>query len=173
MIIILFPNEWAQEWEKEYLNKPSFASHGSWRTVWPHGLFCVPRTRGHFWCPKWKKVKSQLCLTLRNPMDCSPPGSSVHGIFQARVLEWVAVSFSRGSSQPRDWTWVSHIIGRCFTIWATREVREQRWPPKKRSVCTMPGTWASSDLLWIWYSWLIINKKTETSALQPHRTEFS
>ena len=41
---------------------------------------------------------TQLCLTLCNPMDCSPPGSSVHGIFQARVLEWVAISFSRGSS---------------------------------------------------------------------------
>ena len=43
------------------------------------------------------------------PMDCSPSGSSVHGIFQARVLEWVAISFSRGSSQPRDWTWVSAL----------------------------------------------------------------
>ena len=52
-------------------------------------------------------------------MDCSLPGSSVHGIFQARILEWIAISFSRGSSQPRDWTRVSHIAGRCFTIWAT------------------------------------------------------
>ena len=49
------------------------------------------------------------------------PSSSVHGIFQARVLERFAVSFSRRSSQPRDQTWVSHIAGRCFTIWATRE----------------------------------------------------
>ena len=55
-------------------------------------------------------------------MDCSLPGSSLHGIFQARVLEWVAISFSRGSSQPRDWTWVSCIPGRCFNLWATREV---------------------------------------------------
>ena len=55
-------------------------------------------------------------------MDCSLPGSSVHGIFQARVLEWVAISFSRGSSQHRDQTQVSGIVGRCFTIWATREV---------------------------------------------------
>ena len=54
-------------------------------------------------------------------MDCSPPGSSVHGIFQARVLDWVAIFFSRASSQPRDRTWVSHIVGRRFTIWATRE----------------------------------------------------
>ena len=55
-------------------------------------------------------------------MDCSPPGSSVHGILQARILEWVSISFSRRSSQPRDWTRVSRIVGRCFTIWATREV---------------------------------------------------
>ena len=55
------------------------------------------------------------------PMDCSPPDSSIHEIFQARVLEWVAISFSRGSSQPRDWTRVSHIVGRRFTVWATRE----------------------------------------------------
>ena len=72
------------------------------------------------------KVKSerevaQLCPTLRDPMDCSLPGSSVHGIFQARVLEWIAISFSRGSSRPRDWTQVSCIIGRRFTLWATRE----------------------------------------------------
>ena len=52
-------------------------------------------------------------------MDYSPPGSFVHGILQARILEWLAISFSKGSSQPRDWTCVSHISCRCFTIWAT------------------------------------------------------
>ena len=66
---------------------------------------------------------AQSCPTLCDPMDYSPPGSSVHGIFQARILEWVALSFSRRSSQLRDWTWVSHIAGRCFTVWATREVQ--------------------------------------------------
>ena len=50
-----------------------------------------------------------------NPMDCSPPGSSVHGILQARKLEWVAISFSRGFSQPRHRTWVSHISGTFLT----------------------------------------------------------
>ena len=59
---------------------------------------------------------SQSCLTLCDPMDCSLPGSSIHGIFQARVLEWVAVSFSRRSSQPRDQTQVSRITGRRFTL---------------------------------------------------------
>ena len=57
-------------------------------------------------------------------MDCSIPGCSVHRIFQARVLECVAISFSRRSSQPRDWTGVSHIVGRRFTLWATKEVRD-------------------------------------------------
>ena len=50
---------------------------------------------------------TQLCLTLCDPMDCSPPGSSVHGILQARTLEWMAIPFSRGSSQLRDWAWVA------------------------------------------------------------------
>ena len=54
--------------------------------------------------------------TLCDPMDCSLSGSSVYGILQARILEWVAISFSRGSSQPRDQTQVSHIAGKCFTI---------------------------------------------------------
>ena len=57
------------------------------------------------------------------PTNCSLSGSSVFGIFQARVLEWIAISFPRGSSQPRNRTWVSLIAGRCFTIWATRESR--------------------------------------------------
>ena len=70
---------------------------------------------------------AQLCLTLCDPMDCSLPGSPVHGIFQAIVLEWIAISFSRGSSQPRDWTWVSCIVDRRFTIWATREFLKWKW----------------------------------------------
>ena len=57
---------------------------------------------------------AQSCLTLCNPTDCSLPGSSIYGISQARILEWVAISFSRGSSRPRDRTWVSRFVGRCF-----------------------------------------------------------
>ena len=61
-------------------------------------------------------------------MDCSPPGSSVHGILQARTLEWVAMPSSRGSSQPRNQTEVSRIAGRFFTVWATREaLLEHNW----------------------------------------------
>ena len=54
-------------------------------------------------------------------MDCRPPGSSVHGISQARILEWVATSSSRGSSRPRNRTWLSCTAGRFFTVWATKE----------------------------------------------------
>ena len=57
---------------------------------------------------------AQSCLTLHDPMDCSPPGASVHEIFQAKILEWGAISYSRGSSQPKDWTCVCFVscIGR-------------------------------------------------------------
>ena len=61
---------------------------------------------------------TQLCLTLCDPMDYSPPCSSVHGILQARTPEWIAILFSKGSSWPRDWTrmsWVSCITGRFYT----------------------------------------------------------
>ena len=68
---------------------------------------------------------TQSCPSLWQPCKCSLPGSSVHGISQAKLLEWVAISFSRGSSQPRDQTWVSCTAGRFFTIWATREAHWQ------------------------------------------------
>ena len=55
------------------------------------------------------------------PLDCPPPGSSVHGISQARILDWIAISFSRGSSQPRDWTCISCIGRQVLYHWATRE----------------------------------------------------
>ena len=70
---------------------------------------------------KIKVLVTQSCPTLCNPMDCSPPESSVHRIFQARILEWVAILFCRGSSPPRDWTRVLCIAGGFFTVWATRE----------------------------------------------------
>ena len=82
---------------------------------------------------EWSEV-AQSCPTLCNPMDCSLPGSSVHGIFQAIVLEWIAISFSRGSSQPRDWTRVSRIVDRCFTLWATREVQVLCMDDNKKSL---------------------------------------
>ena len=67
-----------------------------------------------------------------DPMDCSPPGSSVRGIIQAKILEWVAISFSRGSSRPRDQSQVSCFAGRFFIVWATKEAAGQ--------VTESPGT---------------------------------
>ena len=64
---------------------------------------------------------AQSCPTLCNPMDCSPPGSSVHGILQARKLEWVAIPFSRQSPWPRAWTLVSWIVVIFLNVWTTRE----------------------------------------------------
>ena len=75
-----------------------------------------------FVCVNLFVLVAQSCPALCSSMDCSPPVSSVHGILQARMLEWVAFPFSRWSSEPRDWTQVSHIAGRFFTIWTTREV---------------------------------------------------
>ena len=71
----------------------------------------------------------QSCPTLCDPIDSSPPGSSVPRILQARTLEWVAISFCRGSSQPRDRTQVSCIASRRFNLWATRE-RSFNWGGK-------------------------------------------
>ena len=78
---------------------------------------------------QWKKESevAQSCPTLCDPMDCSLPGSAVHGIFQASVLEWVAISFSRGSSWPRDRTQVSCTAGRGFTREAVLTVPGGYW----------------------------------------------
>ena len=99
---------------------------------WPHDplrllfvrmmIFYYPVSFAFWEVTRWKwKWSRSVCPTLCDPVDCSPPGSSVHGIFQARVLEWIAISFSRGSSWPRDWTQVSCIVDRRFTVWATDE----------------------------------------------------
>ena len=85
----------------------------------------------------WRHIMNwvaQSYLTLCHPMACSPPGFSVHGIFQARILECVAISLSRGSSWPRDWTHVFWIADRFFTVWATREaLKKSYWNSVKNS----------------------------------------
>ena len=98
-------------------------------SLWLHGLqhtrlpCCSPSPGAcSNSCPlsRWSEV-AQSCPTLCDSMDCSLPGCSVHGIFQARIQEWVAIYFSRRCSRPRNWTGVSHTVGRP-TVWATREV---------------------------------------------------
>ena len=97
---------------------------------------------------------AQSCPTLCDPMDCSLPGSSVHGIFQAIVLEWIAISFSKGSSQPRDRTRVSRIIDRRFTVWARGDcprlhVNKQRHYFANRGLSSQRYGFSSSHI-WMW-----------------------
>ena len=124
-----------------------------------------------------------MCPTLCDPMDCNLPSSSFHGIFQARILEWVAISFSRRSSQPRDWTQVSCIIGRCFTIWATGEVQPGQHIKKQRHHFAHKSPYSqsygfSSSHIWMWelddkegwvlkncYFWTVVLEKTLESPL--------
>ena len=103
---------------------------------------------------KWVSEVAQPCLILCDPMDCSLPGSSLHGILQARVLEWVAISFSRGSSRPRDWTPVSCIAGRRFNLWATREALSffKSQPESHTSEMASPLTLHLYSQLMIWYT---------------------
>ena len=104
------------------------------------------------------KVKvTQLCLNVYNCMDCTLPGSSVPGILQARILEWVAIPFSSGSSWPRDRTRVSSIAGGFFTSWATREahIMSGTWQKFNRqlilpfviipAVSTVPQLWEARE----------------------------
>ena len=91
-------DEFSEEW--------SFIKWGRWH--------CIV-----LWIVKVKVTQS--CLTLCDSMDCYLPDSSVHGVLQARTLEWVAIPFFRESSQPRDQTRISCIAGRFFTIWAIRK----------------------------------------------------
>ena len=107
-------------------HSPPFLCHCFWRT-------CTCFTREskraeerwlNQYLAKVKKVKAlvtQMCLTLCDPMDCSPPGSSLQKILQARTLTWITIPFSRGSFRLRYWTQVSCIVGRLFTNWASKE----------------------------------------------------
>ena len=108
------PSRWTEILHVEHLSWCITTSVGA-----PQQRICMTQRRS-----RREREVAQSCLTLCNPMNCSLPGSSVHGIFQTRVLEWVAISFSRGSSQPRDQTRVSLTAGRRFTVWATREAPE-------------------------------------------------
>ena len=120
----------------------------------------------------WKKSISEhevtwSCPTLCDPMDCSLPGSSVQGIFQTRILEWVAISFSRRSSPPRDRTQVFCIVDRHFTVWATRECNER----KSTTITHNKMLWISNKVqsLWMHYSIsfkILVTVKTYISGSQ-------
>ena len=139
-----------------------------------------------FYIDGYRHRHRYVCLLLSHvwfcdPMDCSPPGLSVSGILQARILEWVAIPFFRGSSWPRDWTWVSCIAGEFFTTWATRETNSYRYwyrwrywikqsqsPPQpltlsqfKNTSISLEVTWTASCQVTIFIrDWLIHSIKT-------------
>ena len=125
--------------------------------------------------PQSESEVAQLCLSLWDPMDCSLPGSSINGILQAIVLEWVAISFSRGSSWRRDQTQVSHIVERCFTVWAIREdwVPNSQigllftWPLLSVFLCVFSPVIKPLGLgsTIIWYDFILKNKFAETDSV--------
>ena len=100
---------------------------------------------------KWSEsVNCSSFLTLCDPMDCSLLGSSVHGILQARILEWVAIPFSRGSSRPRDWTHLSNvscITGRFFTTGATCKAKQNKNPDQMIVKVLSENLWLVSTSL--------------------------
>ena len=113
-------------------------------------------------CMEVTLLVAQLCPTLCNPMDCSPPGFSVCGILRASILEWVVIPFSGGSSGASDQTWVSHLAGRFFTIWATRSIWFSLIYKNFRHLDSLPfwceaSIWPgfSPPLLWAVLSWLL------------------
>ena len=95
-----------------------------WNFLWLKGNHRAGRRRE---TGDWGKCSSLSRVWLCDPTDCSPPGSFVCGILQARLLEWIAILCSRGSSPPRDRSWVSLIAGRFFTLWATGKTGVN-WP---------------------------------------------
>ena len=97
---------WRSTWQPTLVFLPG-ESHG-WRSLAGYSPW-GPKRVGHKWGTNTFTFKCFSRIWLCNPMDCDPPGSSVHGILQAWILEWVAIPFSRGSSQPRDRTRVSHM----------------------------------------------------------------
>ena len=101
---------------------------------------------------------AQSCLALCNLRDYSPPDSSIHGILQQ---EWVAIPFSRGSSQPREWTQVSCIAGRFFTIWTTRETHYSTKP------ISISPYQEKCDWAWVEVNKRSLGKEIQFSSPQP------
>ena len=121
-------------------------------------------------------VCTQSCLTLCDPMDYSLPGSSVYGTFQARILEWVAMSSSGGSSQPGDWTQVSHIAGGFFTFWATREAYLLAYLPQTLLMLLLELSTQATILTSLWPSFQPPHLLPVSSSLlysQQHQTTYS
>ena len=142
-MVTSYSKNYSQDWVFFFMSGTKMSSLFAWSclmfttVLWGVIILILELRLNHMKCFAQSHLQYMLCLvaqscpTLCEPVDASPPGSSVHGILQGRILEWVAIPFSRGSSQPRDWTQVSRIAGRFFTDWATREA------PLSVSDCTV------------------------------------
>ena len=113
---------------------------------------------------KVKVLLAQSCLC--DPTDCSPPGSSVHGILQARILEWVAISYPRGSFRLRDRTRVSYTVGSFFNIWASREAYMMEYYSdiffkKRKEIIPLATTWVDLKII-------ILSKVSQTEKHKCH-----
>ena len=123
----------------------------SWRIF--HSLLSSTQSKA----VKVKVKVTQSCPIFCDPTDCSLPGFSIHGIFQARVLEWVAISFSRGSSQPRDRTQVSSIVGSCFnrlSQGSPKAVKVTPFYPEYEAQCThrlLELALKTQDECWVYF----------------------
>ena len=159
--------------------------------MWPHLKMSLYRCdwakdfkMGSTWI-NWgsgHSLVAKSCPTSCDLMDCSPPGSSVHGISQARMLEWVAISFSRGSSQPRDWTWVSHIAGDPLLLQVDSLPTEPPWKPwiswvdpKSTDTCHFERQVKNTEkkmTMWIWrQKWGLGHIKPRNAWRDYHKLE--
>ena len=101
-------------------------------------------------CLLWSCGESGVhCHSSKVTVKVSVAQFSVHGVLQARILEWVAISFSKGSDRPRDWTWVSCVAGRFFTVWATREAPRSQGIPRKQSKEHACRQWVLKTWIWL------------------------
>ena len=133
------------------------------------------------WVSLYQSEVAQLCPTLWDSMDCSPPGSSVHGIFQARILEGVTISFSRGSSQPRDQTWISCITDRFFTAEPSGKQKSMishlhkflYTISQKRPLNKLNAKEKLQTNIWSWakvkYQYLFLHIQTDYTTREPQR----
>ena len=124
---------------------------------------------------EWKEkvLATRSCLSHCNPLDCSPPGSYVHGILQARILGWLAISFSRGPSWPRGWTRFSRIAGRLFTARETplMLINTNQKKKKKRErerIRIMLSNFSPIQGMTAFTSWQIIHI-TELTVIKLHK----
>ena len=137
----------------------------------PHLAFVFILFHQNIWI--WPRAYASV-LSHSDPVDCGPPGSSVHGVLQTRILEWVAISFCRGSSRPRDWTQVSCIGRHTVYHWAIWEAHNgERAYTKKLTLLPLGGDWGWWIFFNVYFAFSTINlyfcqKNFKKNVMQSH-----